>query len=119
MPPGRRRRQNRSGLTLVQLRVLQVLGMAYGPLHRHEIARRSRQTTNVVLRAIGYSDPEKRLAFESDKGSKVSLLTLGLVEEVETEVDGKRERGIQLSELGHTSWPTIQVEVQHLPMPLE
>ena len=97
------------GLRLPQVRVLQVLAsVARGTLTRTKISERCGNKTNVVVgRAIGYSDPEKRTAFEQTKdgGGRPgkpcpSLLTLGYVREVEVDVDGVTETGVVITPSG-------------------
>lgn len=96
MPPGR----SREGLTLPQIRVLQVLVRAKkrnkGLLTRSKISEViGNKTTVVVGRAIGYSDAQKRKKFEQTKDGggapgkpRPSLLTLGYVREIDiNEVD--------------------------------
>lgn len=109
MPVGKRR--SGEGLTVPQVRVLQMLATirGRGALTRTALSERiGNKTTVVVGRAIGYSDPEKRAAFErsADGGGTSekpcpSLLTLGFVEEVEVRVaDGPPELGVRLTPQG-------------------
>lgn len=106
----------RRGLRIPQMRVLQVLFQARGPLSRVEISKRcGNKTTVVVGRAIGYSDPDKRTVFEqtTDGGGSPgnpcpSLLTLGYVTEAELDVDGVKETAVSLT-------PTGRVAASRLP----
>lgn len=95
-------------LSTPQLRVLRVLGAAKGPLSRSEISRRCGNKTVVVVgRAVGYSDPAKRLQFEQTKDGGgtpgqpyPSLLTLVYVVEKELDVDGLKETVLELTLAG-------------------
>ena len=96
------------GLRLPQVRVLQVLAAAKGPLTRSKVSSRCGNKTDVVVgRAVGYSDPTKRSAFEQTKDGGgepgkpcPSLLTLGYVTEVEVDLDGVSETGLLITDKG-------------------
>lgn len=98
------------GLRLPQVRVLQVLSQAKGPLTRGKISDRCGNKTQVVVgRAIGYSDPEKRVAFEqtSDGGFTASLLTLGYVREIPLDIDGIEETAIAMTDAGRRAFKAL------------
>lgn len=96
-----------TSLPVPQLRVLRALADSEGPLTRTEIAELvGTKTSTMVGRAVGYSDPEKRAAFEQTKdgGGKPgqpcpSLLTLGYVREEELVAD-TTETVIHITEEG-------------------
>lgn len=99
-------RIRRAGLRLPQVRVMQVLAEAHGPLTRGKISRRCGNKTDVVVgRAIGYSDPAKRAAFEQTKdgGFTESLLTKGYVREIPLDIDGVVENTVTLTDEGRTA----------------
>lgn len=99
--PGSTRRQ--LGLPLPQIRVLLALLEANGPLTRRSLSAKIGNKTPVVVgRAVGYSHPEKRAAFENSKdgGYTDSLLTRGYVVEEMLDIDGINEVVIILTEMG-------------------
>lgn len=100
------------GLSLPQVRVLQCLAKAKGPLTRVKITERIGNKTGVVTgRAIGYSDPEKRKAFEQSKdgGFRPSLLSLGYVKEYELKIpeDGINETVVELTKSGKAAFAKL------------
>ena len=106
------KRESRDSLPTPQIRVMQVLARAKGPLTRAKISDRIGYQTGVVAgRAIGYSDPDKRAAFEQTKdggGSPgnpcPSLLTLGYVREHALDIDGLVETGVELTPKGRQAY---------------
>lgn len=85
------------GLSLPQVRVLQALSNAKGPLTRGKLSDRIGNKTDVVVgRAVGYDDPTKRAAFEQSKdgGFRKSLQTLGYVKRDEIQVEDGMPREI-------------------------
>lgn len=115
-PPAPRKRRHK--LSLPQLRVLKVLSEANGPLTRRKIAVRIGQNHQVYVgRAIGFSDPEKRAAFERSKEGggrpelpNYSLLSLGYVIESEIDVDGVTETGVSITETGRQAFAEAGVD---------
>lgn len=115
------RRKVRRGLTLPQIRVMRVLYRARGPLTRTKISERcGNRTTIVVGRAVGYSDPVKRRAFEQtrDGGGSPgnpckSLLTLGYVREKELDIDGYAEIVIELTAAGRRVYERLPKVERH------
>jgi hypothetical protein len=96
-------------LSKAQVQVLRWLSQLKGPMKRTHIndrlvghgIRRNREPKDVG-EAVGYSDPEKRAAFERSKagGGQPSLLTLGYVREVPVEFDSFRELGLLITPAG-------------------
>ncbi len=77
-------------LRVPQIRVLQVLVANPHAMTRGEISEQTGNKTDVMVgRAIGYSDPVKRAAFEQTKdgGFTASLLTLKYVTEHRLEIE--------------------------------
>lgn len=113
--PERKPRARKEGLRLPQIRVLHVLSKAKGPLSRTAISEKcGNKTTVVVGRAVGYSDPAKRKAFEQTKDGGgepgnpcPSLLTLGYVTEKELDVDGAKETVIELTAKGRKAFQQL------------
>lgn len=98
------------GLSLPQLRVLDCLYRSKGPLSRGRMSERiGNKTVVVVGRAVGYSDPERRAAFENTKdgGFRPSLLTLGYVEEVQLDIDGLIETVVSLTKKGREAFKAL------------
>jgi hypothetical protein len=93
-------------LRLPQLRVLQVLAEAKGPITRARIASRmGYQWPTSVNDAIGSSDPQYRargvrIAGEKTVSIGTPLLDLGCVSEVEVDVDGIKELGVLITDVG-------------------
>lgn len=95
-------------LSRPQQRVLEALFNANGPLTRTVLSAICGNKTQVMVgRAVGYSDPIKRAAFEQTKdggGSPgnpcPSLLTLGYVEEIALDIDGLIEVAVKLTASG-------------------
>ncbi len=103
MPEPEVHRTQKDGLTIPQIRVLQVLAKSKGPINRAKISERcGNKTTVVVGRAVGYGDPEKRAKFEQSKdgGFRPSLLTLKYVRETELDIDGIKETGVEITHRG-------------------
>lgn len=96
-------KSRKDGLRLPQIRVLNVLAKKGSALSRSKISQLcGNKTTVVVGRAVGYSDPVKRKAFESTKdgGFTKSLLSLGYVREIELDIDGAKETAIEITASG-------------------
>lgn len=98
-------------IPMPQMRVLAVLAKARGPLSRLKLSDKIGNKTQVVVgRAIGYSDPAKRTAFEQTKdgGGAIgmpcpSLLTRGYVTEVSIEVEeGITELCVVITDAGRS-----------------
>lgn len=90
-------------LPVPQIRVLRALVGTTGGMSRAALSIKIGNKTNTVVgRAVGYSDPEKRAAFENSKdgGFTESLLTRGLVAEVPLDLDGVTEVVIVLTQEG-------------------
>lgn len=103
-------------LPIPQIRVLLALKGVVGGLTRTRLSEIIGNKTSVVVgRAIGYSDPEKRLAFENSKdgGFTPSLLTRGLVEEVTLDIDGVNEVVFRLTAEGKAMLPILE----SIPLP--
>lgn len=103
-------------LRVPQIRVLQALAqLTAGGLTRATLSEIIGNKTGVVVgRAVGYSDPAKRTAFEQTKdggGSPgnpcPSLLTLGLVEEKEVDKDGLAVAVVSITELGRQTLSSL------------
>lgn len=97
-------KEQRQGLTLVQIRILDLLAKSRGCLTRARIAERigAKAATSSVW-AIGYSDPVKRAKFrlkEDGIRNGVPLLDLGYVTEIEIDVDGREENTISITDKG-------------------
>lgn len=110
------RGKGRFPMPVPQIRVLQVLARAKGPLSRLKLSDKIGNKTQVVVgRAIGYSDPVKRAAFEQTKdggGSlgapSPSLLTREYVREVSIEVeDGINELCIIITSEGREALESL------------
>lgn len=107
-------------LPIPQIRVLLALLGADGPLTRADLSELIGNKTNVVAgRAVGYSDPVKRLAFEQTKdggGSPgkpfPSLLSAGYVRE-EVLVGDITETVIHLTKEGRS----IAEQLQDIELP--
>lgn len=98
------------GLSIPQVRVLQVLYRSRGPLTRAKISEWIGNKTQVVVgRAVGYSDPAKRQTFEQtiDGGYRPSLLTLEYVEEDELDIDGLIEVVVRLTPKGRAAFEAL------------
>lgn len=109
----RGRRPNRRGPSLPQIRVLCVLAKAEGPLTKAKISSLIGNKTNVLAaRAVGYSDPVKRAAFENSKdgGFRPSLLTLGYVAEISLDIDGVEEIAYELTDSGKAIYKKLKDE---------
>lgn len=124
--PADGRSRKKSGMTTPQIRVLQILKAAKegGGLSRGEISRRGGYDTPVCLsRAIGYSDPDKRRAFEQTKDGGgepgkpfPSLITLGFVYESEIDVEGLKETIVSLTPAGVAAYEDLKAKGLLVPM---
>jgi hypothetical protein len=94
------RRRGRA-LTLPQARVLQALARMRGPINRAAIidavSSPGRQTA--IGDSMGYADPERRVRRDGEVGHP-SLMTQGLVSEIELDLDGATETGYEITEAG-------------------
>lgn len=100
----------RNKLPLPQIRILHALSESKGPLTRARLSARIGNKTAVVAgRAVGYSDPAKRAAFEQTKdgGFTQSLLSRGYVEEVTLDIDGLQEVAIALTKRGRKAFAEL------------
>jgi hypothetical protein len=92
-------------LTPMQEKVLSILYAAYGPLSRTKIAVAAGQQGEKYLQSaatnlpIGWQSEIKRAEHEQRTGA-TSLLTLGLVTEMDLDIDGLVESVIDLTETG-------------------
>jgi predicted nucleic acid-binding Zn ribbon protein len=109
---GRRRPRVRRGLLPAQVRILEVLAEMWwrtagkwgeedggGCICRRQIAERSGVGVGHMGDLIGRVRPSRRSEAEARTGI-VSLLTLGCVEEVMCDIDGKSERCYQITAAG-------------------
>lgn len=97
-------------LSLPQIRVLHVLAKTKGPLSRSAISNKcGNKTTVVVGRAVGYSDPKARAAFEQTKdgGFRKALLSLGYVREFPIDTDSGKEVVIELTAAGRKAYAKL------------
>ncbi len=108
-------KEPKPALRLPLVRVLKALYNAKGPLSRTRISAKIGNRTNVLTcRAVGYSDPEKRAAFEqtrdgggSSGNPSPSLLTLGYVRERELDIDGVIEDVVELTAAGRRAYEAL------------
>lgn len=116
--PDRRMGKRKDTLPVPQLRVLQVLLAAKGPLARVRISEKCGNKTHVVVgRAIGYTDPERRAVFEQTKdgGKRASLLTMGFVRERRINVEGVWELVVEITDEGRAYAMSVIDEINSLP----
>lgn len=114
----RKGKRTTDGLPIPQLRVLQVLLAAKGPLARVRISEKCGNKTHVVVgRAIGYTDPKRRANFEQTKdgGKRASLLTLGFVRERRINVEGVWELVVELTDEGREYAMSVIDDINSLP----
>lgn len=110
-------------LRVPHLRVLRVLYKSAGPLCRRIISQRTGNATEVMVgRAIGYSDPKKRASFLLTKDgitAGLSLLDRGFVQEIEIDIDGLKELGVEITELGRLAYEEYLPLIQSGQIPLD
>lgn len=93
-----------------QVRVLRCLAECPGWMSKPKLCQKLNNSSTLVGKTIGYSDPVNRAAFEQTKdgGGKPgkpfpSLLTLGYVEETVIDVEGVKETCYQCSANGRAA----------------
>lgn len=96
-----------------QIRVLRMIGQCAGALSRPKIADFCHISPTLVSRALGLEDKEKREHFEQhDKYvGYPSLITLGMVERLELDIEGIREIAYRLSAKGRKALEETKDEV--------
>jgi hypothetical protein len=107
-------------LRVPQIRVLQVLAAALGPITRTRITERcGYKWPTIVADSLGPSDPSKRQAFYESRSKKTSigtpLFALGYAREVVVDVDGVSELGIEITPEGRTALAEALKKVGDLP----
>jgi hypothetical protein len=103
-----------------KIRLLQLLAGSRGPLTRAKIMDRFKASSTYVAKLVGYSDLDKRAAFERsrdggatpDRPFSPSLLTLGFVHEYTLQVpeDGINELVVEITQAGREALKVLAVE---------